>query len=309
MPVGAVDVNRVTMCLWMGDTRTIVVVPIAAWKPQPVGVILMNLSIWIIVAATVAVPTAVDDVCKKRTPKQTDCLCDILYSRFIRGGKKAPTNTVTAAIELLSSSGRLNGYWRIILGELRKGNRSERRCVTVLGKMLALNAQARAILALPEEERERVAMMPSLALDLDLEVVPELLKRAQEADRFLLDFYAVALTRARDRRAIDFLAGILSPLERPFRLPSTRFHAAVGLAQLGDKRGVKWLIDHLDENTSVFNAWPSGVADYNLGTCCAGTLLSLTQQTNLSSKAAWRAWWDNAQDSFSPKYSVVLVDR
>lgn len=266
----------------------------------------MNTVIWIMVATTAAFLSPVDE-CKKPTPRQDECLCDILFSRYIQGGKNT-SHTVVAAIELLTRHGRRNGYWRTVLDELRKGNRSsERRCVTVLGKMLAIDAQGRAFLALSDKEQRRVASAPSVALD--EEVVLELLKRAQQADRLLLDFYVIALARAHDGRTRGFFTDIVSSRAGVHHDASTRFHAAVGLAQLGDEKGVEWLIDYLDDTSSVFHAWPPGFADYNLGTCCSRALLSLTQQTDLFSKAAWRKWWDSARDGFFPKHPLVLIER
>ncbi len=221
--------------------------------------------------------------------------------------KKVNSDDRTAACHLLSSAARHEHRWRIILEELRQGRAEERTCLQVLGKIAAVDARARAILAMPPEERNKVAWMADIALD-DA-VVPELLTRAEAADRHIVDHYVIALARARDPRTIEFLRHVLSDDQGKNHLIASRFHAAVGLANLSDPAAIEWLIANGDARQGMItNAWPAKVCDTELSTSCVQALRYLTHQFGLASKSDWQKWWLDNHASFRPPGVIELYE-
>jgi len=90
--------------------------------------------------------------------------------------------------------------------------------------------------------------------------------------------------------------------------PDVQFHAAVGLANLGDPNGIEWLISNLDKTSYVANAWPPRVPHLKVGPCCELALRYLSGERELSTKKEWQAWWDSVDRQTMPKYHVMLVD-
>ena len=74
--------------------------------------------------------------------------------------------------------------------------------------MLATDAAARDAIRRRNETGEVSAWAPTVCLAPD--VVTELLKRAQQADRFRIDDYTIALARSRTPEAKEFFRSILS---------------------------------------------------------------------------------------------------
>lgn len=74
--------------------------------------------------------------------------------------------------------------------------------------MLATDAAARDAIRRQNETGEASAWGPTACLAPD--VVTELLKRAQQADRFRIDHYTIALARSRASEAIEFFRSILT---------------------------------------------------------------------------------------------------
>ena len=258
----------------------------------------------VLVAAFVVSSVAGQD---SPTPSSNDCLCQELSRRYLPRGRKVSSDNLKAAIQLLSTHARHNDYWRIILDDWRHcASPRETHYVRVLGKMLAIDALGRDIEALPPEKLARIASSPGIALDES--VLPELVARARQADRLTMDHYVIAVARARDRRSVSFLAQILADPQRDHAL-GTQFHAAVGLANLGDARGVVWLIDHVDKpGAGVAHARPPGVSLGNLDECCVWALRSLSGKRGLGTEAEWRDWWAAVREGFAPVNVVQLVD-
>lgn len=266
-------------------------------------------------ASSLTIPEGITDGLIRRVKEwrpvagSDDSVSRELDDRYLSHGGKVESDNLRAAIQLLSFHARKSGYWQVILYEWRLWDRrSESRYVDVLGKMLAYDAAGRDIEALPPEKRENVASSPGVVLDEN--VLPELLVRARHADEVqpIEDHYVVAIARARDRRAVDFLAKVLSETQ-PHHSASTRFHAAVGLANLADPRGVEWLIDHVEgEPGKVIIAWPPGGLNCNLDACCMGALRHLSGNPKVSTKAEWREWWSTAREGFVPVAPVMLLD-
>jgi hypothetical protein len=253
-----------------------------------------------------------------------DEISKLLFETYLDGPRKINTSTIMAASVIVADQGRRSGFWKEVLAELRSGDEhSEVNCVRILGNMLADDAAARDAIRRQKETGEVSAAIPSVHLG--PEVVAELLKRGKKADRFRIDHYTVALARARVPEAREFFAAILSAKTGPttadiaagvdapagFRhMDGTRFHAAVGLAQLGDAAGIEWLIANCeDPNGFVQHARPH-FADRggSIGTCCVASLQQLSEQRDLTTKAQWEGWWKAADRPLVAGRAVQFID-
>jgi hypothetical protein len=277
--------------------------------------------------------------------RQPDELTRQLFEQYLRGGK-IDTASVMAATQLVAERGRENGFWKDILAELKRNNQnSEIECVRVLGKMLATDAVARDAIRRSNKPGEPSQQgIPRVCLE--PEVVTVLLERGGKADRFQIDHYAIALARARVPDAHDFFKSILrattpgdpfgpapsttsrrdtttTPVTKPdgskvtnfaptnpYHLESTRFHAAVGLAQLGDSEGIDWLIANCGYSEgTVLSGRPQGAPPGGgLSACCVKALRQLSGERTQTSKTEWAAWWKSADKKRLLDHAVVFGD-
>jgi hypothetical protein len=93
-------------------------------------------------------------------------------------------------------------------------------------------------------------------------------------------------------------------------LDGTRFHAAVGLAQLGDFEGVDWLIANCQHREgTVMNAPPQGAPPGgSLTACCSEALRHLSLEHTRTSKAEWAEWARSVDKKTLLARSVALSD-
>jgi hypothetical protein len=173
--------------------------------------------------------------------------------------------------------------------------------------MLAIDAAARDAIRREKETGEIGQWRASVALG--SEVVAELVSRGEKADRFRADHYAIALARARVPDAINFFRMILRDEGAEHHLDSTKFHAALGLAQLGDAAGFDWLIAHsADVQLAVSNALPAQGSNANRDTYCTAALQQLSGNKDLRTKEEWEVWWTQIDKKSLPKNRINLVD-
>jgi hypothetical protein len=267
-----------------------------------------------------------------------------LFHQYVARQGKITTESVLAATHLVAERGRETGFWKEVLAELRRNNpNSEIGCVRVLGKMLATDAAARDTLRRQKETGEISAWIARVCLP--AEVVTELIERGRKADRNRVDHYVIALARARTPEPRDFFKAIVTapaarqnPFTEPAPAPragttppntaptptgpaatapvnfyhteSTRFHAAVGLAQLGDPAGIDWLIAHCDDTTgSVWHARPCGTPPGgSLHDCCLAALQQLSNDRTRTTKTEWQAWAKSLDVKSLRDRAVVLCD-
>jgi hypothetical protein len=239
---------------------------------------------------------------------QPDELCQMLFDTYIAGKGKLNTSTVMAASHIVAERGRNTGFWKVVLRELLRGQeQSEIGCVRVLGKMLAIDAAARDAIR-REKETGQVGQWAA-SVCLGPEVVKELITRGSAADRLRVDHYAIALSRARVPETTEFFRMILRDDSGQDYLAGTKFHAAVGLAQIGEPDGFVWLIKNSEDPLpTVSNAWPSRVSNLNLDTCSVAALRDLSGERNLKSKQEWESWWDKVDKRGIPKNPVSMDD-
>lgn len=237
-----------------------------------------------------------------------DELSQQLFETYIARRGKINSSTYRAAAQIVAERSRNSGFWRSILTELQKGKEeNEMGCVHVLGKMLAVDARARDVIR-REKETGQIRQWKATVC-LGPEVVQELIKRGQKAERSRVDQYAIALARARVPPATEFFRMVLRD-EIGRGNDSAKFHAAVGLAQLGEADGFAWLVAHTDRsNGFVANAYPSRMSGAkHLGGCCVAALQQLSGE-NLKTKGDWESWWERVDRKTLPKNPVDLVEQ
>jgi len=234
-----------------------------------------------------------------------DPVCDVLFKAYLTGGK-IPTVDELAACQLVASRGRVTGYWKVLLSILKSDNKiSERNCVRVLGKMLAADADAR------DRIKNGVSKMVSELQKVYLgeEVLDELLKRAENSDRWGADLYAPTLARSRDLKCKEYFRKILEDSDEKHYMTNAKFFSALGLAQLDDPSGYEWLIANSNDSGPILSgAFPSGISSNNLDVCCVVALRTLSGQQELRTRAEWEAWWGKVDKPFLLKNHVAIVD-
>jgi hypothetical protein len=235
-----------------------------------------------------------------------DPICQALYDEYVLKGTKDAAGMVIPASEIIVARGRSTGFWKTVLaglGEAKEGW-DEVRYVRILGKMLTIDARGREII----ESGNADKVQQSLGICLPKDVVPELIDRAQKSKDIALDAYTIALCRARDTRAKELFLDLLKQNDIDV---SVQFHAALGLAELGDTTGVDWLIAHSDDDSAntVSLAWPQYVPDHSIGASCVAALGVLSGQRHLKTKAEFAKWWKTASKDWSPNDHVYLEDK
>jgi hypothetical protein len=242
-----------------------------------------------------------------KTPQPPDALCETLFDLYIRGRMVQGADEY-AATRLIVSRGRENGFMHIVLDEWRKfDEHTEFKCVRILGKALAIDATARDLI---EEEKQGIVSQWGPTIALDEEVVDELLERARDANRAIFGHYVIAFARARDPRASEFFKSVLRDRENSTSQQTEQFHAAVGLAGLGEARGVEWLIEHSEDTSGqVYDAWPPRAVDFRISTCCQAALRNMSGEFDPKSKVEWQQWWRGAQGQFDKRRAVRLIEN
>ena len=240
-----------------------------------------------------------------------DPVCDVLFREYACGGK---INTVDreAAIVLVASRGRNNGYWRVVLQALRdtgeERSSNEVAAVRILGKMLTVDGHGREIL----EEQERTGkpyggQWAGPYVVLDDSVVDELLTRAKELKRrrdHRAEYYVEALAAAREPRTREYLLDVVRtgraahPGDRDCFSDECCLTAAIGLAKLREPAGVEWLIENCESTTRLnwrhVTSLPK-LSQLGSGCCRALDELDDESQPELTTRAQWQAWWNRAK--------------
>lgn len=242
-------------------------------------------------------------------------LCQMLFDRYIAHSTKLHYDEVKAAQVIIASSGRTIGFWKPVLEKLRESNYwgDEHKCLDILGRMLEYDADARDVL-----KSGQIGPAAFPGAHLPPELVPELIARAQKADGNSLDGHILALARARDERCKDLFREIITGKDKREPTASgkyhvyqtgTQFHAAVGLANLGDSAGIEWLIEHSDNKTERTGYAPRPIGGYTLSSSCILALQSLVQRSDLKNKTDFEAWWKANSESAVPLRRIELETR
>jgi hypothetical protein len=238
--------------------------------------------------------------------EEQDPLCQMLFEEYVIG-HYVNADTRIAAAHIVAERGRHPGFWRDVLRELREGDEwTARGCVLVLGKMLEHDATARDMIREQARTGEVFQMVPEILLG--KEVVDELLARASKADRHGMDTFVTPLVRARVPEARALFRKVLEDFTEDHDA-STRFHAAVGLAQLGDPAGYRWLLDHSSDPTpTVSNAAPARIPSLNLDVCCIAALRDLSGKEAMRTRQDCETRWRMEGEAAPPSRAVRLVE-
>jgi hypothetical protein len=287
---------------------------------------------------TIAASTA---LAQKPQAPPGDVLCEKLLDEYILRRGKIESANIDAAIQLIASRGRENGFWRVVVDHFQQTpvNDSD-YLLEILTKMLQRDGYARWLHSHPEELK-RSAWVPNVALPSS--VIDTIMTRAKQADRLDLDDYVLAVVAAHDPRTRDFLLAILNhrakraagdlfgtkttakDVTTPANpgakaasfsvraddplLDDSQFYAAVGLAELGDVAGLRWLVDanpdiggSFQPNGGHFDARGDDLQSRALA------LADLTGQPFETIKEAQTWWAANrpAAGEFTPKARVRL---
>jgi hypothetical protein len=230
-----------------------------------------------------------------------DVVCQRLMEEYILRVGKIETADIDAAVQLIASRGRNNGYWREVLRQFQRNDTNDNstptpRLLEILTKMLQRDGHARWLQSHPEEIS---AWVPNVSLG--AEVVDAVIARARKAEAGRLEPFVIAVAVARDPRSIGFLREIVqvkseapnadrgfAPAPPTARIES-RFYAAIALAEMGDVAGVEWLVE----------APPAGDVDRlphasaQSGSMLESRVLALNDVIvqKFSTIEEWQDWW------------------
>jgi hypothetical protein len=262
----------------------------------------------------------------------SDVVCERLLNEYILKRGKIESANIEAAIQLIASRGRDNGYWRVVVEHFEQSPVNDSRgsqsqlLLRILTKILQSDGWSRWVRAHPEELKSSQTGAP---IRLPVSVIDTIVARAKQADRLNRDDYIIALVAAHDSRTRDFLRGILDRKkdeatkrdlfdtgEQDASVPGgplsdgSRFYAAVGLAELGDLDGVRWLVEApTDIGGSLFPTYVSHVdASGDLLQSRVLALADLTGQPFQTIEEA-QSWWATnrpTEKEYKPKARVRL---
>ncbi len=226
-------------------------------------------------AATIPpqVPTVESE--ESKPSEDVDAVTMQLFHNYVISGGKIPTESLNAAIELVAARGGMNARFReILMAEFVKScednnfRNARNNLLKVMQKILASEGAWRW----QDEQRQRTgeANQSALAvptdpqrLDAESEMLNQLIAQGRQSDSSDIDALVIAIRQAHHPEAIPFLLDVLQNPEstappiasaEPVTLKSkwadfqggswrdARFHAAVGLAELGEATGVQWLL-------------------------------------------------------------------
>jgi len=237
---------------------------------------------------------------------RTDVVCEALLHDYVLNLGKIESRSVNAATELLGVRGRGNDFWKVVLRHFEESDAKGRtatqssRLLTVLTIMLEYDGRARWLLARPDALRQS-AWVPQIMLS--EEVLDTIIEHASLADRNQLDAHVVAVVVAHDPRATKFLKSTLEVKDERVD-QGTRFHAAVGLAELGDVAGFRWLV----EANPMGEIWSAPHFDDPRGSCVESRVHALGDLTGLKKTTIeeWQAWWKTQREPVAPAGRVRL---
>jgi hypothetical protein len=235
-------------------------------------------------------------------------LCRILFEQYVMGSM-VYTDERRAAVLLVARRGRCNGFWRVVLDELRQarpGEARERDLLAVVEEMLRTDGGDRWTLA----HRGKFGQQRPPEVCLGPEVVQEVVARGMRADGRTLTACVRAAATAYDPTVRDFLNSVLQADETRADI-ETRFYAAVGLAELGSTTGMDWLVaraKNLPDGAAPHK--PVRIDDRAVGMMSTRALIMLTTRTADPNAASmdWKAWWLKQRNEFVPAGRFVWAE-
>ena len=264
-----------------------------------------------------------------------DAVTEQLFREYVIGRGRIPTASVNAAIELVAARGSNPPFIKTVLAEFEKtceaGNGArtiKRNLLELLSKMLAVEGGRRwhyeDARRTRSGELSAAIVTPTPSLDGDQrlyaesEILSHLIARGRQADRHEIDAFVLAVRQAHHPQGEEFLLDVLrNPPDSRGKWPDNvggtwmdaKFHAAVGLAELGEHAGVEWLIGQSRSNdfgvgsmSAFLSRAPHRKAiGGNLRESCLHALADLLGQPATDRTAPLEAWWTANKSQFEPK--------
>ena len=190
------------------------------------------------------------------------------------------------------------------------------------------------------ETEQRAIPIPSDPSHLyaDSETLKRVIRRGREADRSDIDAFVLAIRAAHHPKGAEFLLDVIrNPVDRPGLGTSrfddetrkshgkwkdniggswsdAKFHAAVGLAELGSHEGVEWLIRNSRRNRDIgpksISRFPhSGDTRGNYRMSSLHALADISGLGFNDDASVWSAWWIENKEDFEAIRSVSLRNR
>jgi hypothetical protein len=264
-----------------------------------------------------------------------DVVTERLFREYVVGRGRIPTASVNAAIELIAARGINPPFIKTVLTEFEKsceGGDSartiRRNLLEMISKMLAAEGSRRWHYEEARHTRSgelsAAIVTPGPSPDSDKllyaesEMLSRLIARGRQADRHEIDAFALAVRQAHHPQGKEFLLDVLrNPPDSRGKWPDNvggawldaKFHAAVGLAELGEHVGVEWLIEQSRSNdfgvgsmsVSLSCAPHHKATRGNLRESCLHALADLLGQPATDRTAPLVAWWTANKSRFEPR--------
>jgi hypothetical protein len=250
-----------------------------------------------------------------------DVVCEHLMADYILRQQKIESTTIDAAIQLIAARSR-GGYWQTVYKHFQNseinnnGFTPSRNLLRILTIILARDGGVRW----SQGHRSDKPIASILTVTLPAEVLDTIIDRARKADRLQIDSYVFAVATAYDPRSKPFLLDVWRgrlpnettgptsvtgpksdppPPASPPRIISAaaRLNAAIGLANLGEREALAWLVETEFADSAIHEARLRALSD----------LTGQPQQP----RENWRAWWQQnpVPDRFEPKAQAHLISR
>lgn len=183
--------------------------------------------------------------------------------RRLRG--KVDGESLELAYRQIVKHGREIGFEKVLLEKIESEGFNHRH-IEVLGRMLEKDTIIRQ--GYSRGTGSRLLDVPLSQAGRD--VVPGLIREAEKAEGSELEKFVLALARAHVSEAEPLFLKLLNEHSPRAPYASITFYAAVGLAQLGNSEGFKWLADHSHDRHQVrFSPQPNYSNMRTLGSDCS----------------------------------------
>ena len=271
------------------------------------------------------------DAANRATPQQIDATTKALYAQYISRPGKIETTSVQAAIELVAARGHRDPKFRALLVEDFVRSCKEDKFGNVRRKLLDLVAKVLMRdggMRWQRNEEKRTAdigqraLPPDASLYRESQLLGHLVEYGRKCNASEIDAFVFAVRQAHHPKGKQFLLDVLHnpsnsdpfgnaakgkwPDNQGGSWRDARFHAAIGLAELGVKDGVRWLIERARANRfglddSVF-CHPHALAKSgSLRTNCDYALRDLSQGDRRRPRDTWDKWWREKAATFTPR--------
>lgn len=287
-------------------------------------------------------PTSNSLVADSADKDSVDGVTEQLFRQYVLGRGKIPTSNVQAAIVLVAARGNGPAFNQIVLNEFEKTYKDEnastvrRNLLQLMAKMFAregsdrwryeharrtgqAESSATTVTPTPSPEYEKIVYRESKMLE-------RLIVRGRQANRHEIDAFVIAVRQAHHPQGKSFLLDVLQNSPDPEKgkwLDNTggswrdaQFHAAVGLAELGDHAGVEWLIKQSEPNdfgtgsmsVSLSNALHAKASGGNLRQSCVCALEDLSGLQAVDDAGQWKTWWGTSKERFVPRAVALRIE-